>query len=63
MDIQALSMNMANQQVRDQAGAAVMNMAFGQAKDQGAAVVELINSAALPQITDPTLGTQVDLLA
>ncbi len=56
-------MNMANQQVRDQAGAAVMNMAFGQAKDQGAAVVELINSAVLPQITDPALGSQVNLLA
>ncbi len=58
-----MSMDMASQRVRDQAGAAVMNMAFGQAKDQGAAVVELINSAVLPQITDPVLGTQVDLLA
>jgi len=56
-------MNMANQQVRDQAGAAVMDMAFGQAKVQGTAVVDLINSAVLPQITDPALGAQVDLFA
>ena len=56
-------MDMASQRVRDQAGAAVMNMAFGQAKEQGLAVVNLINSSALPQISDPALGAQINLLA
>ena len=63
MDIQALSMNMAGQQLRDQSGAAVMKMAFGQAKDQGEAVVDLIKSSALPQISDPALGANVNMLA
>jgi len=40
-----------------------MKMALGQAKDQGAAAVELIKSAALPAITDPSLGNQVNILA
>ncbi|GAB1482469.1 hypothetical protein MASR2M78_12840 [Treponema sp.] len=56
-------MNMADQQLRDQSGAAVMKMAFGLAKDQGTAVVDLIKSSALPQISDPALGTNVNMLA
>jgi hypothetical protein len=56
-------MDMADQSLRQQAGGAVMKMALGQAKDQGAATVELIRSAALPAISDPALGAQVDILA
>jgi hypothetical protein len=63
MDIEALSMDMADRQLREQAGGAVMKLALGHAKDQGAAAVELLKSAALPQINDPALGTQVDMLA
>jgi len=63
MDIQQLSMDMAQTRLQDQVGTKVMSMALGQAKDQSAALLTLMNSAALPVISDPALGQQVDLFA
>jgi hypothetical protein len=63
MDIQQLSMDMAQIRLQDQVGTRVMSMALGQAKDQSEALLKLMNSAALPTITDPALGQKVDILA
>jgi hypothetical protein len=63
MDIQKLSMDMAQTRLQDQVGTRVMSMALGQAKEQSAELLRLMNSAALPAVTDPALGNKVDLLA
>ncbi len=56
-------MDMAQIRLQDQVGTRVMSMALGQAKDQSEALLKLMNSAALPTITDPALGQKVDILA
>ena len=63
MDIQRLSMDMASSRLQDQVGAKVMGMAMNVAKEQSASLAKLMDSAALPVISDPALGTNVDLLA
>ena len=56
-------MDMAQTRLQDQVGTRVMSMALGQAKDQSEALLKLMNSPALPAVTDPALGQKVDLLA
>lgn len=65
MDIQQLSMNMADTAVKEQAGMAVLGMAMNSTKDQAAALGKLMESGAsvLPSITDPALGQRVDIQA
>jgi hypothetical protein len=63
MDIQQLSMDMAQTRLQDQVGTKVMSMALGQAKEQSAELLKLMNSSALPAFADPSLGQKVDLLA
>ncbi|AEJ20281.1 YjfB family protein [Gracilinema caldarium] len=63
MDIQQLSMDLAQTRLQDQVGTRVMSMALGQAKDQSEALLKLMNSAALPAVSDPALGQNIDLLA
>jgi hypothetical protein len=62
MDIQRLSMDMAQTRLQDQVGSKVMSMALGQAKEQSAALLKLMDSANLPAATDPALGNRVNLL-
>lgn len=62
MDIQQLSMDLAQTRLQDQVGSKVMSMALGQAKEQSAELLTLMNSATLPELTDPALGNQVNLL-
>ena len=56
-------MDIAQTRLQDQVGTRVMSMALGQAKEQSAELLRLMNSAALPAVTDPDLGNKVDLLA
>ena len=63
MDIQRLSMDMAQSRLQEQVGTKVMTMTLGQAKEQSAALLTLMNSAVLPAVSDPALGQNVDLLA
>lgn len=62
MDIQQLSMDMAQTRLQDKVGTKVMSMALGQAKEQSAALLKLMDSANLPAVTDPAQGNQVNLL-
>jgi hypothetical protein len=63
MDIQRLSMDMAIQRVQDQAGAKVLGLAMNVAKEQSASLAKLIDTAALATVSDPSLGSHIDLLA
>lgn len=56
-------MDLAQTRLQDQVGTRVMSMALGQAKDQSEALLKLMNSAALPAVSDPALGQNIDLLA
>lgn len=62
MDIQSLSMNMAMQQVQDQAGTKVLGLAMNVAKEQSAALATLMDSSSLATVSDPALGSNINLL-
>jgi hypothetical protein len=62
MDIQRLSMDMASTQLQDQVGAKVMGMAMNVAKEQSASLAKLMDSSALATISDPALGSNINLL-
>ena len=61
MDIAALSTGLAQQRVQQEAANQVQKMALDGVKDQGSATVRLLESAQA--ITDPSLGTTIDILA
>lgn len=63
MDIQALSMDLSQQQLRDQAGTAVMKIAMNTSKTQAEGLEKLMSSAVLPPVKDPALGANIDILA
>jgi hypothetical protein len=62
MDIQRLSMDMASSRLQDQVGTKVMGMAMNVAREQSASLAKLMDSAALPVVSDPALGSNVNLL-
>ncbi len=63
MDIQSLSMDMAMQRVQDQAATKVLGLAMNVAKEQSASLAKLMDSATFATISDPALGTNINLLA
>jgi len=62
MDIAALSVAMANQQVRSQAGLAVMNNVKNVMEQDGSQLIEMLNQAN-PPAAHPSKGIQVDIKA
>ncbi|MDR2304710.1 MAG: YjfB family protein [Treponema sp.] len=63
MDIQSFSVNMAQANVMEEAGAAVQHMSLSNVEAQGEAITQLINSAApAPENPDPALGNYVNIL-
>jgi hypothetical protein len=63
MDIQSLSMDMAMQKVQDQASAKVLGLAMDVVKEQSAALAALMDSSALATVSDPALGSNINLFA
>jgi hypothetical protein len=61
MDIESLSTNMAQDQVREEAAVRVESMALQTIREQSAALEKLMESAAA--ITDPSRGNYLDLYA
>lgn len=61
MDIEALSMNMAQERVQSAVGVKVEKMALDTAEAQSSALLKLFDSASV--ITDPALGNRVNILA
>lgn len=59
MDIAALSVVMANQQVRSNAGLAVMKNAKEMMEQQGDQTIEMLNQT----VPHPTTGNQIDVKA
>jgi hypothetical protein len=63
MDIPSLSMNMAVQRVQDQAGIKVLGLAMNMAKEQSTTLAKLMDSSSLATVSDPALGSKINLLA
>ncbi|MDX9958168.1 MAG: YjfB family protein [Spirochaetia bacterium] len=63
MDIQSLSMDMSMQSVQDQAGAKVLGLAMNVAREQSAALAKLMDTSSLATVSDPALGSNINLLA
>lgn len=62
MDIQSLSMDMAMLRVQDQASAKVLGLAMNVAKEQSVSLAKLLESSALSTVSDPALGSNINLL-
>ena len=62
MDIAALSVVMANQQVRTQAGLAVMDNAKKIMEQDGAQLIDMLNQTN-PPARHPSKGLQIDVKA
>jgi hypothetical protein len=62
MDIAALSVVMANQQVRTQANLAVMDNAKKVMEQDGAQLIEMLNQPNTP-VAHPSKGFQIDVKA
>lgn len=60
MDIAALSVIMANQQVRTQADLAVLDNAKKVMKQNGAQLIEMLNQSN-PPVKHPSKGMQIDV--
>lgn len=60
MDIAALSMAMANQHVRSNAGIAVMDNSMKMMEQQGQGLVQMLQQES-PVAPHPSLGKQIDL--
>ena len=65
MDIAALSVVMANEQVRTNASLKVMGNAKDMMEQQGAQLVEMLeqSTASTPKAPHPSLGTNIDMKA
>jgi len=62
LDIAALSVVLANHQLKTQASIAVMNHAKNFAELQGQQLVDLLKSSQIsPTPSHPSLGTQIDV--
>ncbi len=55
-------MDMASTRLQDQVGAKVMGMAMNVANEQSASLAKLMDSSALATISDPALGSNINLL-
>lgn len=62
MDIAALSVVMANQQVRASAGLSIMNKSMGIAEQQNQQLVDMLQKSSV-QAPHPSLGKMVDVQA
>lgn len=51
------------QRVQDQAGVKVLGLAMNLAKEQSASLAKLMDSSALATVSDPALGSNINLLA
>ncbi|PAV31329.1 putative motility protein [Virgibacillus profundi] len=60
MDIAALSIAMANQQVRNNAGIAVMNNAKEMMEQQGSQLIKMLEQPA-QSAPHPTAGSRIDI--
>lgn len=60
MDIAALSIGMANQQVRKEAGVAIMDKSMIMMEQQSLQLMDMLQQPA-PQASHPSLGGQVDM--
>jgi len=60
MDIQALSVDMSQANVQEQAAVQVQSMELDTAKQQAEAVNDLVSTVPVP---DPNLGQRIDLTA
>jgi len=56
-------MDLASTQLQNQVGAKVMGLAMNVAKEQSASLAKLMDSSALATISDPALGSNINLLA
>lgn len=63
MDITALSTDLSQAAVQQDASLRLQKMVMDGAKDQGAELVKMIASASPAPITDPQLGNSVNFLA
>jgi hypothetical protein len=61
MDIQSLSVNMAQEKVQEQASASVQKMGLDMMKEQGAALSKLLST--VQPIIDQNMGQKVNILA
>ena len=61
MQIQDLSVELSRQNVQEQAAVTVQAMAINGMEEQSAALARLMDSAEA--VTDPNLGSQVNILA
>jgi len=61
MDIQSLSVNMAQEKVQEQAGVKVQKMGLDMMKEQAVALDKLLSTAKA--ITDQNMGQRVNILA
>ena len=61
METQSLSGSMPQNRIIEEAGLRTERMALKIMKEQGAAVMKLLETAAV--ITDPSLGSKIDILA
>jgi len=56
-------MDLASTQLQNQVGAKVMGLAMNVAKEQSASLAKLMDSSTLATISDPALGSNINLLA
>lgn len=61
MDIAKLSMNISRAQTLQDVGMAVLNNALDMQKVQADGMTEIIDSASLESITNPSVGQHIDL--
>ena len=63
MDIAALSMSMASNDLQTKVGTAVLSKAMDTQEVQGQEIVQMIDSAAMERSVTPQLGANIDLRA
>ena len=61
MDIAALSMSMASNDLQTKVGTAVLSKAMNTQEVQGQQIVSMIDSAAMERSVTPELGGNIDL--
>ncbi|MGY0691264.1 YjfB family protein [Virgibacillus sp. FSP13] len=60
MDVAAMSVVMANSQLRSDASLAIMDKSMGVMEQQGQQMMEMLQKSAVP-VTHPTLGNAIDV--
>lgn len=62
MDIAALSMVMAQNQIMDSVGVAMLDKSLEMQEMAGSEVIQLLDGAALERSVNPTIGGNIDLM-